>query len=105
MGIVLNLIVYFLLLFAIFLRSQTGPYPYGRVPQNEWTEFDKTGRPVRGVGHRGYWVNSSTHGDWPFRDCHCGATDCKGYIHRETSCHPEVMSLTEYLELDKQKKP
>jgi hypothetical protein len=38
----------------------------GRIAQDEWTRFEN-GRPVCGVGYRGYWTNTAhVGGPFPF---------------------------------------
>lgn len=90
-------------IFAAFLliaglAANTPPYPYGRAPVNEWTEF-KDGKPVRGVGRRGYWTNTVTHGEWPLHRC----KECGEWVSDETGKHMVSMNLTEFLAANKSK--
>jgi len=83
--------------FFVLFTPPGPPYPYGRAPINEWTEFNEDGRPVRGVGRRGYWVNETEVGaDWPFRRCKCGPY-CSGWVSNKTGEHAKVMNLKEAL--------
>ena len=74
----------------------SGPYPYGRVPVDEWTKYDDEGNPVCGMGFRGYWTRDISVGDWPFDSCACGRA-CSGWKEISTGKHARVISLAEAL--------
>jgi hypothetical protein len=71
----------------------------GKVQHNEWTRFEN-GKPVCGVGYRGFWTNKVTiGGESPFRECTCGANDCQGWVSKkDPTKHAVVMTFKEFLD-------
>lgn len=66
----------------------------GRVQHDEWTKFDEKGRPVCGVGYRGYWSNKIVFGGpSPFRQRKDGT-----WFNPKTGEDVRTMTLKELLE-------
>jgi hypothetical protein len=67
----------------------------GRQTFPEWTKYDDNGRPVCGVGKRGFWTTNVTIGDepWPFKRRKDGT-----WYDPETGKDCVVVSLKELLE-------
>lgn len=64
-----------------------------RVKHEEWTQFEN-GRPICGVGHRGYWTNrASFGGPFPFEQRQDGS-----WFDPKTGNDCVVMNLKEFLE-------
>lgn len=62
----------------------------GRIHQKEWTKF-VDGKPVCGVGYRGFWTNRiDVGGPFPFRECEC----CGEMVPKDTGEHGVVKSMT-----------
>lgn len=72
----------------------------GKVNHDEWTMY-QDGKPVCGVGYRGYWTNKVQIGDGenPFKECMCQKTVCSGWITKDGKEHATVMNLAEFLKL------
>jgi hypothetical protein len=83
-------IVFFL---CLGLAAWASPFRSRRY-DNNWTEFDKDGRPVRGVGYRGYWTNYATFGETPFRHREDGT-----WYNPETGEDCESVTLEELTKL------
>lgn len=63
----------------------------GRIVQDEWTKCGKDGKPVCGVGRRGFWTNTVTvGGPSPFKECPC----CGEWVPKDTGEHGVVKSYT-----------
>lgn len=55
----------------------------GRIHQHEWTKYEN-GKPVCGVGYRGFWTNrADVGGPFPFIECPC----CGEMVPRDTGEH------------------